>query len=61
MRKTRVQFPAAEFCSELGIWGDAPSVFVVALSCYDLWFLAKAMRVSDLEMLIRCFFLGEAD
>jgi hypothetical protein len=45
----------------LGIWGDAPSVFVVALSCYDLWFLAKAMRVSDLEMLIRCFFLGEAD
>ena len=58
MRKTRVQFPAAEFCSELGIWGDAPSVFVVALSCYDLWFLGKAMRVLDLEMLIRCFSFG---
>jgi hypothetical protein len=30
-------------------------VFVVALSCYDLWFLGKSMRVSDFDMLIRCF------
>jgi hypothetical protein len=25
------------FLLELDIWGDAPSVFVVALSCYDSW------------------------
>jgi hypothetical protein len=35
--------------------GDAPSMFVVALSCYDLWLLGKSMRVLDFEMLIRCF------
>jgi len=30
-------------------------VFVVALRCYDLWFLGKSMRVSGFEMLIRSF------
>jgi hypothetical protein len=38
--------------------GDAPSVFVVAFSCYDLWFLGKSMRMLDFEVLIRCFTLG---
>jgi hypothetical protein len=30
-------------------------VLAVALSCYDLWFLGKSMRVLDFEMVIRWF------
>ena len=33
-------------------------MFVVALSCYDLWFLGGSMPVLYFEMLIRCFSSG---
>ena len=44
-RKTRVQFPAAVFLSNWKYGGGAPSVFVVAPSCYDLWFPGRSMPV----------------
>ena len=59
-RKTRVQFPAAVILSNWKYGGGAPSVFVAAPSCYDLWFLGRMMRVLDFEMLIGCLtFEGE--